>query len=628
MKILWLTQYYAPEPAGRLVDLACELKKRGHDVQVLTGFPCYPAGKTYPGYRQSLRGRETLDGVDVLRVPQMPDHSRSVIRRVLYYLSFAFNAVWLGLLRAERPDVVMVYQSALPTGLAAWAYSRLRRVPYVVDLADLWPESVAASGMLRDQRLLSLIRRLAKFIYMGAAEINVLTEGYRQNLIGLGVDPAKINLVRWWPAKGLFGEVAQDEAFALDEGFSGRFNILYAGAIGPCQQLQTVLDAADLLRDRPEILFTIAGDGVEREDLTRRVSEMGLQNVRFIGRRKPCEITKMFALSDLLLVHLKQDPMSEVSIPSKTVDYLSSGRPLLMAVAGEASDLVRENGCGVVAVPSDAQSMASAIRGFVSLSEEERESYATAARQLFRRDFCRSEQIDRIEGSLERAQQKSRWAKFYAKRGKRLFDLSIAVPALALSALPMLLISVVIRLRMGSPILFRQQRPGLNESQFEMLKFRSMRDAYDADGNSLSDGVRLTKLGQWLRASSLDELPGLWNVVRGDMSLVGPRPLLPEYLPRYSDEQRRRHDVKPGLTGLAQVSGRNGLAWEEKFALDVQYTRAVSLSGDLKILCQTVVNVLSRSGVSAEGHPTMPVFQGSSTRRVAQTEYSTESHAA
>jgi len=167
-----------------------------------------------------------------------------------------------------------------------------------------------------------------------------------------------------------------------------------------------------------------------------------------------------------------------------------------------------------------------------------------------------------------------------------------------------------IRKKLGSPVLFRQIRPGLGGKTFEMVKFRTMRDAVDSEGNPLADAERMTAFGSFLRASSLDELPELWNVLKGDMSLVGPRPLLVEYLPLYSPEQRRRHEVRPGVTGWAQVNGRNALGWEEKFALDVWYVDNQSLKLDLKILFMTVKKVVVKDGISAEGNVTMSKFTG------------------
>ncbi len=194
---------------------------------------------------------------------------------------------------------------------------------------------------------------------------------------------------------------------------------------------------------------------------------------------------------------------------------------------------------------------------------------------------------------------------------KRLMDIVCSLCGLVVFFPVFLVLFALIRKNMGTPVFFRQTRPGKNGKPFSMIKFRSMRDVIDPDGHPLPDTERLTPLGKWLRATSLDELPELWNVLKGDMSLVGPRPLLTEYLPLYTPEQARRHEVRPGITGWAQVNGRNALGWEEKFALDVWYVDNQSLWLDLKILWLTIKKVIVRDGISADGEATMKKFTGS-----------------
>lgn len=193
---------------------------------------------------------------------------------------------------------------------------------------------------------------------------------------------------------------------------------------------------------------------------------------------------------------------------------------------------------------------------------------------------------------------------------KRVFDFAAALAALLILLLPLLVLSILVRRRLGTPVFFRQTRPGLGGRPFEMLKFRTMTDERDAAGTLKPDSERLTEFGRWLRATSLDELPELWNVLKGDMSLVGPRPLLMQYLPLYSPRQARRHQVRPGITGWAQVNGRNALTWPQKFELDVWYVENRSLWLDLRILWLTARSVLRREGISAAGEATMPAFTG------------------
>lgn len=203
-----------------------------------------------------------------------------------------------------------------------------------------------------------------------------------------------------------------------------------------------------------------------------------------------------------------------------------------------------------------------------------------------------------------------RGEKMYDRLIKRMIDLVLSGIALLVLSPVYLILAVLVRVKLGSPVLFSQERPGKNEKVFRMYKFRSMTDARDANGDLLPDEERLTHFGAMLRATSLDELPELWNIFKGDMSIVGPRPLLVRYLPRYNERQRRRHEVRPGLTGWAQVNGRNAISWEQKFEYDVEYVEKESFLFDVKILFMTVGKVLHRSGISQEGSATMEEFMG------------------
>ncbi|PDW02018.1 sugar transferase [Candidatus Viridilinea mediisalina] len=197
----------------------------------------------------------------------------------------------------------------------------------------------------------------------------------------------------------------------------------------------------------------------------------------------------------------------------------------------------------------------------------------------------------------------------YARCGKRTFDLLLTIPALIIFSPLLCILALLVRFKLGTPVIFRQQRPGLHGKPFTIYKFRTMTDARDAEGKLLPDAQRLPPFGQWLRSTSLDELPELWNVLRGEMSLVGPRPLLMHYLERYTPEQARRHEVRPGITGWAQVSGRNGCSWRKKLALDVAYVQRYSFWLDLCILVLTMLIIVTREGVTQPGHATAEEFK-------------------
>lgn len=199
---------------------------------------------------------------------------------------------------------------------------------------------------------------------------------------------------------------------------------------------------------------------------------------------------------------------------------------------------------------------------------------------------------------------------FYEKYVKRLADIVCSLVALAIFWWLYIILAILVRVKLGSPVLFKQQRPGKNEKIFNMYKFRTMTDARNENGELLPDEVRLTRFGKALRATSLDELPEIFNILKGDMSFIGPRPLLVEYLPRYNEEQHHRHDVRPGLTGYAQAHGRNTVSWEDKFAMDVWYSKNITFIGDIKIIIDTVMTVLMKDGISSKTSVTMEEFMG------------------
>jgi lipopolysaccharide/colanic/teichoic acid biosynthesis glycosyltransferase len=335
------------------------------------------------------------------------------------------------------------------------------------------------------------------------------------------------------------------------------------------------------------------GSGVDSARLERKAREMQLDNVRFLPRQPMAAMGSILSAADVLLVHLKDDPLFRITIPSKTQAYLAAGRPILMAVHGDAAELVERSGAGLVCEPENAESIAEGVGQLFEAGESRLQAMGRAGRDFYERELTLEVAVVKFDAVLRRAHCMSRRRTTW----KRVFDIVGSALLLALFSPLLAVVALAIRLRLGAPVLFRQTRPGYLEEPFEICKFRTMRNALDPLGNPLPDMERLDSLGAFLRRTSMDELPELWNVLRGEMSLVGPRPLLMEYLPRYTAEQRRRHLVRPGITGLAQISGRQDITFSRRIERDNWYIDHYSFSLDMSVLLRTLLQVTTGSGV-------------------------------
>lgn len=357
VRVLLLTQWFDPEPTFKGLAFARELLRAGFDVEVLTGFPNYPSGRLYPGYRVRLLQRETIDGVHVTRVPLYPSHDQSAVRRVLNYASFGLSSLVYSLFFAARPDVVYAYHPPLTVGLTATALRLFRGTPIVYDIQDLWPDTLRATSMVSHASLLRAVSALCNWVYRRVDRIVVLSPGLRRVLLDRGVPECKVSVIYNWADEAA---LAADTG-CLPENFPGpeRFRIVFAGNMGKAQGLDTVLEAAARLQARESrVTFVLVGGGIEVDRLKRQAIERGLENVRFLRPVPMSEVGALLRAADALLVHLRKDPLFEITIPSKTQAYMAIGRPLLLAVAGDAAQLVRDSGSGVVVEPGDPETIA------------------------------------------------------------------------------------------------------------------------------------------------------------------------------------------------------------------------------------------------------------------------------
>jgi len=858
VQILFITQLFQPEPnllTG--VEFARQMQKFGHEVQVLTGFPNYPDGKLYPGYRISFWQREWLDGVEVIRVPVYPSHDRSAFRRALCYLSLAVSMTALGPLLVRKADVAFVYAGPMTLCLPAIVLKWFRAIPFILSVQDLWPESVTDSGMLRSKWASALISGGCSYAYRKAAHMVALSEGYKGLLIARGARPEQVTVIHNWchPAyERMIDFKNGSDLFNLN----GTFNVVHTGNLGELQALDSVIHAAKLLQTAdPHVRLVFVGSGTRESHLKQMAAQLGLRNVVFVSRLPLERLPDVLRFANLLLVHLKDEPLTRVGIPQKTQAYLASGIPILCAVEGEVANLVKRSGAGFLCRAESPRVLADAILSIASQPPEtlramglsgrnfyrENLSFSVGSRRLadvfesvagssrkgtqtalslrkpeeiaqsapfpsrpggfpnielfapqhlddavtahlaafpgfylswlgrqFLREFyaaflhdrnsvafvasdARGRALGVIVGPLDPAgffrnlvrrrwwafglasmnsilrrpwkawrvlravsyrgesppgpvrallssvavlpeaqgfgigrKLVSRWVEEVRHRGvtgcylltdaegndrvnsfyrsldwkleftnatpegrkvnryildfaepalargeplgplalanatqpgntasaslKRLFDILLSGTGLAVLSPLLLLVSLAVRISSAGPVFFRQVRVGQCARCFRMVKFRSMvRDAPRLGPGVTRDGdPRITKLGRFLRKAKLDELPQLWNVLAGDMTLVGPRPELPCYVEKYTPEQRRVLQLKPGITDLATLEFRDEEELLEtaadperfylehcvpqKIELNLAYARRANLWEDLKIIFRTLFALL------------------------------------
>ncbi|HHW4413288.1 glycosyltransferase family 4 protein [Citrobacter freundii] len=368
VKVLLLTQWFDPEPTFKGLAFAKELKKQNVEVEVITGFPNYPGGKVYEGYKISFFQRELCDGIAINRVPLYPHHGRSALKRVFNYISFFLSSMIYGIFRRQKVDVIYAYHPPLTTALSASIISLLRRTPFVVDIQDLWPDTLASTGMLTNKKLLNVVNCVCNFVYRRATKIVVLSPGFKERLVSRGVPAEKIEIIYNWSDEENLRYYHKSSVVLPD----GKFNVVFAGNLGLAQGLPSIVAAAKLLQeDGVNVNIILVGSGLAKPDAEKMVSDQKIDNVIFIPRVPPSEIGDILQQSDALLVHLINDELFSITIPSRTQAYLACGKPIIMAVDGDAASLITKANAGVTCEPGNPASIASGIKYLTSLTSDE-----------------------------------------------------------------------------------------------------------------------------------------------------------------------------------------------------------------------------------------------------------------
>ena len=363
MKILFLTDNFPPEtnaPATRTYEHAKNWVAAGHEVTILGNVPNFPEGKVFPGYRNGLWQRESMHGIHVVRVWTYVSANEGIFRRSLDYFSFAVSGV-VGGLFLPRPDVIVATSPQIFTALAGCVLAAIRRRPFIFELRDMWPDSIAAVGVVREGPLLRVLRRLEYWLYRRATRIVSVTEAFRRILTANGIPQEKIAVVRNGVTLQTFVPGPKPEELQRRLGLEGKFVAAYVGTIGMAHGLDTLLSAAELLRDRKRLVFVLVGTGAERARLEEEAKRRGIGNVVFAGAVSKEEVTLYWRLCDVALVLLKDVPLFRHVIPSKMFEAMATGRPIILGVRGESEELLAEAGAGIAVPPESPSTLVEAL---------------------------------------------------------------------------------------------------------------------------------------------------------------------------------------------------------------------------------------------------------------------------
>ena len=383
LKILIISQWFSPEPTSKGLAFALELVSRGHQVEVLTGFPNYPGGNVYKGYKIRMYQHEVMQGIHVHRVPLYPNHDQSSLKRIANYITFALSASVAVNFVTRRPDVAYAYHPPLTTSLPAMTQKLFRGVPFVYDVQDLWPDTLASTGMIHKNWQLSVVSKWCDLVYRSASVVTVLSEGFKDALVKRGVPEQKVRVIYNWCEENPPSIQAQTKANRPTL-FQDRFTVMFAGNFGKAQALHSVLNAAKIVEtESPKVQFVLVGSGVEEVRLKAQVTAMNLTNVVFHPRLPMAEINSYMTNADALLVSLRADPLFKITIPSKTQAYMAIGKPVVIAGEGDAANLVAQARCGIVCEPENSDSLAQAVIAMAQKSEAELASMGQAGKDFY-----------------------------------------------------------------------------------------------------------------------------------------------------------------------------------------------------------------------------------------------------
>ncbi len=615
MRVLFINQFYYPDEAATaqlLTDLTQDLVGKGFEVVVVAG-----TGR-YLGGRSSLPLYEVHRGVTIYRVPTTGFGRGSPVGRIADYLAFYLGAL-LRVLMLPRFQTTVIMSTPPLISLLGPVTRLAKGSRFIYWVQDIYPDLLIALGRMKGTGWLArVLGVVSRFSLRQADRAIVLGERMRERVIEKGVDPRRILVIHnWADGKALFPDRIAGRSFADRHELDGGFQIIYSGNLGNSHHFETFLAAAKELRGDSTIKFLFIGDGPQKRHVEQSCRGMGLPNVRFLPYQPRAALRGSLNSAGVHLISLMPG-LEGLMVPSKIYGVMAVGKPVVFVgpEESEVAEIIRRAGCGFVVRPGDTNSL---VRSCLQLLADQklREGLGAAGRRYFCDEFEREKASARFSdvfrstrapaiglSGILRPFTRDRAAFGLRRMIKRLFDVSVASAVLVLGAPILGFIGLAIKLEDGGSVFFVQERVGKRGIRFRCYKFRSMvvgAEERGLGGEVGEDDDRLTRMGRVLRSWTLDEMPQLVNILKGDMSVVGPRPWIAKQADGCFEWARRRFDMKPGLAGWAWIHGRNLVPWEDRLHMDVWYVENWSLRLDAYILAKAFILLFKRQGVYGPG---------------------------
>jgi colanic acid biosynthesis glycosyl transferase WcaI len=607
VKILFYTNSFYPDPIGIAfynTEWVEHLLKLGHDVQVVTAVPYYPQWIVRPEYKGRWRVLEKYQKASVTRTWVYVPRRQTVLGRFFCELSFMLAS--LPILFQSRPDLLIAVSPPFGAGLAAALFRHVKKIPLWLHVQDLQVDAGQAVGFLRGRLLVSALTALERWVLRRADLVSTITTAMRERVITKGLSPEQVALFPNWVDTEVMRPRPRETSFRREQGLSGKFVVLYSGSIGIHQGLDALLSAAEQLKENESIRFLLIGEGHYREALAGKLKEKNLANVTFLPLQAKERLPEILASADVGIV-METRRMANLSMPSKILNLMACGRPLIAVTAPQTALglLVAEKKCGVVVPPGNAELLALAVLNLCG-SFTMAPAMGAAARDYIEKEADRRRLLAVVPELLDRT-RRSDAAGYRDYALKRPLDIGLALLGFLVSSPFWLIIPLAVWLEDQGPVFYRQERIGRFGRSFQAYKFRSMvrmeLPGWDRRQASRGD-PRVTRVGRLCRKTAMDEVPQLWNILKGDMSFVGPRALLPkeievhasalgeiplEKIPGYAQRIR----LKPGLTGIAQVYAARDISRRNKFRFDLLYPKRQSLWLDVRLILASGWNSLA-----------------------------------